>query len=336
MFSSCSEEPVINSYSIPSEYDGAIVTWDLPDNWGENPDLSGPMAGSFHVKTQSGEQGRIGVMPFRENVSTVDVANMFGRELGYSLFTKESLAPLLQEKIIGDRTFEWFSLNSQGDPKDSSTRTALLALLRQEEETWLFPFIADQKLVIQESENFTRFLKSCTLRSAKNKPIIAKSPTPSKKPINSRPPTPKENPWIWKIPQSWKPGKPSTMRTASFVVSDSNGGTLDISVSSFPGDVGGLLANVNRWIGQIDLAPVSQSSIEQYCSAKSFAGHQGHFVEAYGKEKAVLAGILFLEKESWFFKLIGERTLAKSEKGSFISFLDSISKKSGSNKNERK
>lgn len=334
-FFSCAEEESIQSYSIPSEYDGPIVTWKLPDNWGENPDLSGPMAGSFHVKTKEGPQGRVGVMPFREQVSTVDVANMFGREFGYPTFTQESLAPLLQEKKIGDRTFEWFSLKSQGDPIISSTRTALLALLRQQGETWLFPFIADQKLVLQESENFTRFLESCTLRSEKNKPILAKSPTSTVKPMNKPPPTPIQNPWRWTTPQNWKQGKQVPMRTASFKVSNPEGGTLDISVSSFPGVVGGLLANVNRWIGQVDLAPVSQSSIDKYCNTRTFAGHQGHFVEAYGKKKAVLAGILFLEKESWFFKLIGDRTLAEKEKISFTRFLDSISLKAESEKNER-
>ena len=334
-FFSCAEEASIQSYSIPSEYDGPIVTWKLPDNWGENPDLSGPMAGSFHVKTKEGPQGRIGVMPFREQVSTVDVANMFGREMGYPTFTESTLAPLVQKKEIGKRTFEWLVLKAKSDPAFSSPRTALLALLRQEGETWLFPFIADQKLVLQESENFTRFLESCTLRSEKNKPILAKSPTPTVMPSNKRPPTPKQNPWSWITPQNWKQGKQEQMRTASFKVSNPEGGTLDISVSSFPGVVGGLLANVNRWIGQVDLAPVSQSSIDQYCSTKTFAGHQGHFVEAYGKEKAVLAGILFLEKESWFFKLIGDRTLAEKEKNSFTRFLDSISLEAESEKNER-
>ena len=44
---SCGEEPTIQSYVIPSEYEGPVVTWKLPADWGENPDLSGPMAGSF-------------------------------------------------------------------------------------------------------------------------------------------------------------------------------------------------------------------------------------------------------------------------------------------------
>jgi hypothetical protein len=332
-FFSCNEEASIQSYSIPSEYDGPIVTWKLPDNWGENPDLSGPMAGSFHIKTQEGPQGRIGVMPFREQVSTVDVANMFGREMGYPTFNESTLAPLVQKKEIGNRIFEWLVLNAKKDQTLSSPRTALLALLRQEGETWLFPFIADQKLVLKESENFIQFLGSCTLRSAKNKPIIARSPSPKNRTTNPTPSTPpRDSPWIWEIPTTWKDGKTSSMRIASLKVDDQNGSELDISVTTFPGDVGGLLANVNRWIGQIDLSPVNQSSLEKYCTPFAIAGNSGHFIEAYGENDAVLAGALFLEKESWFFKLIGNRSLAEKEKDNFIMFLHSISPKSGSEK----
>ena len=326
-FLSCSEESSIQSYSIPSEYEGPIVSWELPDNWGENLDLSGPMAGSFHVKTKDGPQGRIGVMPFRELVSTVDVANMFGRELGYSTFNESTLAPLVQEKKIGNRTFEWLVLNAKSDPAFSSPRTALLALLRQKNETWLFPFIADQKLIMKESENFVQFLNSCTLRSAKNKPIIARAPSPPSRSRKPPPPIP-QNPWTWEIPSTWKKGKPSSMRIASLKVSDQNGSELDISVTTFPGDVGGLLANVNRWIGQIELSPINQSSLEKYCSSITIAGQAGHLVEAYGPKEAVLAGVLFLEEESWFFKLLGNRTLAEKEKENFLSFIKSVASKS--------
>ena len=57
-------------------------------------------------------------------------------------------------------------------------------------------------------------------------------------------------------PTTWKDGKTSSMRIASLKVDDQNGSELDISVTTFPGDVGGLLANVNRWVGQIELSPV--------------------------------------------------------------------------------
>ncbi len=317
---SCSEDPTIQSYSIPSEYNGPIVTWTLPESWGENPDLSGPMAGSFHVKTDNGPQGRIGVMPFRESVSTVDVANMFSREMGLPAFNEELLKPILKNKKIGERTFEWLRLV---EPDSSSnSRTALLALLRKDGETWLFPFIADEKLVNQEIANFSSFLGSCTLRSSKTKPIMAKAPV--RKVAKPNEPKPKFNPWSWNLPSSWKQGKQSSMRVGSFSVDDAQGNKLDISITSFPGDVGGLLANVNRWIGQIDLAPINETQVQKYCSPVKIDEKESQFVEAYGNKKGILAGILFLKDESWFFKLIGDRVLVEREKNAFVAFLESV------------
>ena len=50
------------------------------------------------------------------------------------------------------------------------------------------------------------------------------------------------------------------MRLASHKVSDEDGNEIDFSITSFPGDVGGLLANVNRWLGQIGLPPTDQKT----------------------------------------------------------------------------
>ena len=97
---SCGEEAEIRSYEIPTEYNGPVVTWELPDEWGENPDISGPMAGSFHVKTELGPMGRIGVMPFRESVSSVDVANMFAMELGQSRMDEDDLTKISEIKKL--------------------------------------------------------------------------------------------------------------------------------------------------------------------------------------------------------------------------------------------
>jgi hypothetical protein len=45
------------------------------------------------------------------------------------------------------------------------------------------------------------------------------------------------------------------MRIGSFAVKEGNDSSLDISVTAFPGDLGGLLPNVERWLGQIGLDP---------------------------------------------------------------------------------
>ena len=166
-FGSCSEDPEIQSYSITPEYDGPMIVWKLPDHWGENPELSGPLAGSFHVKTDSGPKGRIGVMPFREAVSSLEITNMFGMELGYQGFNQETLKQVLQVKKIEGKNFDWIRLTERVQSENPST--ALLAILRNDQDTWLFPFIADAQLINAEMESFTNFLGSIIARAGKKK-----------------------------------------------------------------------------------------------------------------------------------------------------------------------
>ena len=313
---SCGEEPTIQSYVIPSEYEGPVVTWKLPADWGENPDLSGPMAGSFHVKSDLGPVGRIGIMPFRETVSTLDVANMFGKEMGYGLLSEDDLSELAQVRTIDGREFEWIRLVDKAEV--GSMRTVLLALYRNEGETWLFPFIGDQPLINEQMKNFESFLSSTTLRAGKEK-IRAKvpQPVPPASAHQAEGPT-------WDIPSHWQKAEASSMRLASYEVADKNGSRLDFSVTSFPGDVGGLLANVNRWLGQIGMEEVKENEIEKYVTEIIIDEQDAQLVVAEGEEQALYAAILMIEGRSWFFNISGDLNLAKLEKPNFLSFLDSV------------
>lgn len=101
-------------------------------------------------------------------------------------------------------------------------------LLKLDGKTWFFKLIGNTKLAIREQKNFDKFVRS----------IDVKTEQPQDK---------------WFIPEGWEPGKKSSMRIGSFSVTDDDDSSLDISVTSFPGDLGGLLPNVKRWLGQIDL-----------------------------------------------------------------------------------
>ena len=106
LFSSCGEDPEVRSYTAANHYEGPVVSWVMPEQWGENPGMSGMMAGSFHIKTPLGPRGRIGVMPFRESVETTQIVNMFARELGHPDYNESSVQPLVAHKKLGDRSFE--------------------------------------------------------------------------------------------------------------------------------------------------------------------------------------------------------------------------------------
>ena len=110
------------------------------------------------------------------------------------------------------------------------------------------------------------------------------------------------------------------MRLASYEVADKNGSRLDFSVTSFPGDVGGLLANVNRWLGQIGMEEVKENEIEKYVTEIIIDEQDAQLVVAEGEEQALYAAILMIEGRSWFFKISGDLNLAKLEKPNFLSF----------------
>src|SRR5688572_18194483 len=63
----------------------------------------------------------------------------------------------------------------------------------------------------------------------------------------------------WTAPSTWKAQAPTAMRLASFAIPTKAGKDLDFSVVMLSGEAGGLLANVNRWRGQIQLPPLTQA-----------------------------------------------------------------------------
>lgn len=114
------------------------------------------------------------------------------------------------------------------------------------------------------------------------------------------------------------------MRLASYKVNDAEGNELDFSVTSFPGDVGGLLANVNRWLGQIGVQPTDVEGLKEFVRPITIDGIPAQLVEASSDDKTFYAAILMRDNRSWFFKLTGSKTLAEKEKENFSAFLESV------------
>src|ERR1041384_5761452 len=70
----------------------------------------------------------------------------------------------------------------------------------------------------------------------------------------------------WTVPKDWQEGKASSMRRASLVAKGEDGQTAEIAVTVFPGSVGGLVMNLNRWRGQIELGPVAPDEVSTMTS----------------------------------------------------------------------
>ena len=97
----------------------------------------------------------------------------------------------------------------------------------------------------------------------------------------------------WEKPESWIQVDGHSMRLASFNTPFSEG-SGDVSVTTFGGSSGGITLNVNRWLGQIGLEPMSESGIDAISVKKSgFLGEFSYFKLLNDKDQttAILASI---------------------------------------------
>jgi len=134
---------------------------------------------------------------------------------------------------------------------------------------------------------------------------------------------------LWKVPSEWQEQSPGQINLAKWVVgSDSGGGSAEVTVSAFPGDVGGLLANVNRWRGQVGLGNISQADLSSNVTPVDVPGGKAMLVDVTGSkngQKARLIGaIVPREGRTWFFKLMGDEQVAEKQKSVFVKFVQTV------------
>ena len=131
---------------------------------------------------------------------------------------------------------------------------------------------------------------------------------------------PRAAPLQYTLPPGWQEKPLSPMRLASFKAIAPNGKETDVSVVSLPGIAGGDLANVNRWRGQVQLAPIDEDTLAKSAEHVSANGHDFLVVDLVsdapidGEKQRILAAILDENERAWFIKMTGEDAAVASQK----------------------
>jgi hypothetical protein len=134
----------------------------------------------------------------------------------------------------------------------------------------------------------------------------------------------------WKTPEGWTEQAPGQMRVGSFKITGANGKQADVSIIPLGGIAGGVVANVNRWRGQLGLEPASADDIKQLAQSAEVAGQPAESYELAGKNpgsgapSGILAAIAQRGDTIWFFKMTGDLEVIAAQKPAFAEFLKSV------------
>jgi hypothetical protein len=128
------------------------------------------------------------------------------------------------------------------------------------------------------------------------------------------------------VPEGWTEVAPSSMKLISLMCGASPEQQAECSVSVFPGDVGGQLANINRWRRQVGLGPLSGEAVAGFVESVQISGMEGWRVDFTGPSGAnrVVVAVLFRGGQSWFFKLMGPEAAVAGELEAFDVFLAGV------------
>jgi hypothetical protein len=130
----------------------------------------------------------------------------------------------------------------------------------------------------------------------------------------------------WSVPAGWtKLDQQKPMRYATFVAGE--GVTkVEVVLSTFPGDVGGLIPNINRWRGQVGLGPITQEQLAANTTAFESPGFTGYTMRLKGEAQHMLGAIIKDGKadRSWFVKITGVPAALDAQEAAFVEFAKSF------------
>ena len=309
-----------------SKEQGALspqMTGTPPANWEQQP-LTMMRQASYVVKGEHGTSADISLVTLTGAAGGVlDNVNRWLSQLGQPAITAEQLKGLAIPIPSPLGAISIVDLAGLPQGSDASKDGRIIAgIVSGDNGTYFFKMRGNADLVKSEKETFIQWIGTVPL------PVSLPASMPeSTAPTMTlvTPSTEQEKPQItWDVPSGWKSVSPSPMRYASFTVAGKGGESGDVSISSFPGNAGGDLANVNRWRAQIGLEAINDEGLKSWITPVPCSGSQMLGVDMNGPKARILAGWTRVDGKSWFFKLVGPTKLVEGEKAKFLAFLHTV------------
>ena len=133
-------------------------------------------------------------------------------------------------------------------------------------------------------------------------------------------------------PAHWKKQPPTPFLLVGYLVQGDGGTSAAVSFSMLHRAPGGLLANINRWRGQLGKEAIDEAALKQNSQTVKTVFGDAVVVEIEGlapdgdatKDGRLIGAIAEQGDYAWFFKLRGNSALASAEKANFIQWIQSV------------
>jgi hypothetical protein len=287
-----------------------------PPNWEAQP-LSQMRQASFLVKSDNGAVADISFVSLGSAAgNALENVNRWLGQLGQPPITEQKLGEIAQRlrTSLGDVTIvDLAGLPDNADPARDGRIIA--AMVNTASATLFFKMRGNADLAEAQKGEFIEWVAAVCNAQTQAGPSQMAAP----------PPQTTSAPAIkWKTPEGWTEVPPSSMQYASFSALADEGGKIDISIVTFPGDGGSDADNINRWRGQIGLPPIDPSAVTSQVAALKTAGMTFSTTDIAGANTRTIAAWTRRDGRVWFFKATGPNAAIEKEKSNFVKFIESV------------
>jgi hypothetical protein len=287
-----------------------------PPNWEPQP-LSQMRQASFLVKGDNGAVADISFVSLGSAAGNVlENVNRWLGQLGQPPITEQKLGEMAQRlhTSLGDVIIvDLAGLPDNADPARDGRIIA--AMVTTPDATLFFKMRGNADLTEAQKGDFIKWVAAiCNAQTQTGPPQVAVAP----------PQTTSAPPIKWTTPEGWTEVPPSSMRYASFSAPAEDGGKIDISVVTFSGDGGSDADNVNRWRGQMGLAPVDANAVTSQVAALKTEDTTFSTTDLVGNKTRTIAAWTRRDGRVWFFKATGANAAVEKERPNFVKFIESV------------
>jgi len=287
-----------------------------PPNWEAQP-LSQMRQASFLAKGDNGTVADISFVSLGSAAGNVlENVNRWLGQLDQPPITDQKLNEIAQRlhTSLGDVTVvDIAGLPNNADPARDGRIIA--GMVTTGDATLFFKMRGNADLTEAQKSDFIKWVAAvCEAQNQTASPQMAAAP-----PNDSGAPRIQ-----WKAPESWTEVPASSMRYASFSAPAGDASKIDISVVTFPGDGGSDADNINRWRGQIGLAPIDSNVVTSEVAPLKTADTTFSTTDIAGNKTRTIAAWTRRDGRVWFFKATGPSAAVEKEKPNFVKFIESV------------